>query len=114
MCLISHDLSVVEHIADEVMVMYLGRCVEMGTKEQIFKNPQHPYTQALLSATPRLSPELRRQRIKLKGELPSPINPPKGCAFNPRCWKATDKCRNEQPKLEKYPDGKLIACFHLD
>ena len=111
---ISHDLSVVEHIADEVMVMYLGRCVEMGTKEQIFKNPQHPYTQALLSATPRLSPELRRQRIKLTGELPSPINPPKGCAFNPRCWKATDKCRNEQPKLEKYPDGKLIACFHLD
>ena len=111
---ISHDLSVVEHIADEVMVMYLGRCVEMGTKAQIFTNPQHPYTQALLSATPRLSPELRRQRIKLKGELPSPINPPKGCAFNPRCWKATDKCRNEQPKLEKYPDGKLIACFHLD
>ncbi len=111
---ISHDLSVVEHIADEVMVMYLGRCVEMGTKEQIFKNPQHPYTQALLSATPRLSPELRRQRIKLTGELPSPINPPKGCAFNPRCWKATDKCRNEQPKLEKYPGGKLIACFHLD
>ena len=93
---ISHDLSVVEHIADEVMVMYLGRCVEMGTKAQIFTNPQHPYTQALLSATPRLSPELRRQRIKLTGELPSPINPPKGCAFNPRCWKATDKCRNEQ------------------
>ena len=112
--IISHDLSVVEHIADEVIVMYLGRCVEMGTKAQIFTNPQHPYTQALLSATPRLSPELRRQRIKLKGELPSPINPPKGCAFNPRCWKATDKCRNEQPKLEKYPDGKLIACFHLD
>ena len=112
--IISHDLSVVEHIADEVMVMYLGRCVEMGTKTQIFNNPQHPYTQALLSATPRLSPELRRQRIKLTGELPSPINPPKGCAFNPRCWKATDKCRNEQPKLEKYPDGKLIACFHLD
>ena len=111
---ISHDLSVVKHIADEVMVMYLGRCVEMGTKDQIFNNPQHPYTQALLSATPRLSPELRRQRIKLKGELPSPINPPRGCAFNPRCWKATDKCRNEQPKLEKYPDGKLIACFHLD
>ena len=111
---ISHDLSVVEHIADEVMVMYLGRCVEMGTKAQIFNNPQHPYTQALLSATPRLSPELRRQRIKLTGELPSPINPPKGCAFNPRCWKATDKCRNEQPKLAKYPDGKLIACFHLD
>ena len=111
---ISHDLSVVEHIADEVMVMYLGRCVEQGSSEQIFANPQHPYTQALLSATPRLSPHLRRQRIKLTGELPSPINPPQGCAFNPRCWKATEKCRDAQPKLEQYPDGKLIACFHVD
>ena len=111
---ISHDLSVVEHIADEVMVMYLGRCVEQGSSEQIFANPQHPYTQALLSATPRLSPHLRRQRIKLTGELPSPINPPQGCAFNPRCWKATEKCREAQPKLEPYPDGKLIACFHVD
>ena len=111
---ISHDLSVVEHIADEVMVMYLGRCVEQGSSEQIFANPQHPYTQALLSATPRLSPHLRRQRIELTGELPSPINPPQGCAFNPRCWKATEKCREAQPKLEQYPDGKLIACFHVD
>lgn len=111
---ISHDLSVVEHIADEVMVMYLGRCVEQGSSEQIFANPQHPYTQALLSATPRLSPHLRRQRIKLTGELPSPINPPQGCAFNPRCWKATEKCREAQPKLEQHPDGKLIACFHVD
>ena len=111
---ISHDLSVVEHIADEVMVMYLGRCVEQGSSEQIFANPQHPYTQALLSATPRLSPHLRRKRIKLTGELPSPINPPQGCAFNPRCWKATEKCREAQPKLEQYPGGKLIACFHVD
>lgn len=76
---ISHDLSVVEHIADEVMVMYLGRCVEKGTKEQIFNCPRHPYTQALLSATPRLNPDLRRERIKLTGELPSPIDPPPGC-----------------------------------
>ena len=111
---ISHDLSVVEHIADEVMVMYLGRCVEKGTTEQIFSNPQHPYTKALLSATPRLSPNLRRERIKLTGELPSPINPPKGCACNPRCWKATEKCRENQPHLEQYTDGKLIACFHID
>ncbi|QPB42933.1 peptide ABC transporter ATP-binding protein [Rodentibacter haemolyticus] len=111
---ISHDLSVVEHIADEVMVMYLGRCVEKGTAEQIFTNPQHPYTQALLSATPRLSTNLRRERIKLTGELPSPINPPKGCAFNPRCWKATDQCRAEKPILEPFPDGKLIACFNID
>ena len=111
---ISHDLSVVEHIADEVMVMYLGRCVEKGTTEQNFSNPQHPYTKALLSATPRLSPNLRRERIKLTGELPSPINPPKGCTFNPRCWKATEKCRENQPYLEQYTDGKLIACFHID
>ena len=111
---ISHDLSVVEHIADEVMVMYLGRCVEKGTTEQIFSNPQHPYTKALLSATPRLSPNLRRERIKLTGELPSPINPPKGCTFNPRCWKATEKCLENQPYLEQYTDGKLIACFHID
>ena len=81
---ISHDLSVVEHIADEVMVMYLGRCVEKGTKDQIFTNPRHPYTQALLSATPRLNPDDRRERIKLTGELPSPLNPPPGCAFNAR------------------------------
>lgn len=109
---ISHDLSVVEHIADEVMVMYLGRCVEKGTTEQIFSHPKHPYTQALLSATPRFSNHLRRERIKLSGELPSPINPPQGCAFNPRCWKATEKCRLAQPKLEQYTDGRLIACFH--
>ncbi len=81
---ISHDLSVVEHIADEVMVMYLGRCVEQGDTKTIFSNPRHPYTQALLSATPRLNPEQRRERIKLTGELPSPLNPPKGCAFNAR------------------------------
>ncbi|TCP95224.1 dipeptide transport system ATP-binding protein [Cricetibacter osteomyelitidis] len=108
---ISHDLSVVEHIADEVMVMYLGRCVEQGSAVDIFKNPRHPYTQALLSATPRLSPELRRERIKLEGELPSPLNPPKGCAFHARCRKATDRCRAEQPKLETRDDGVLIACF---
>ncbi|OBW95514.1 peptide ABC transporter ATP-binding protein [Gallibacterium salpingitidis] len=111
---ISHDLSVVEHIADEVMVMYLGRCVEQGTTEQIFGNPRHPYTKALLSATPRLSPELRRERIKLSGELPSPLNPPKGCAFNARCQFATERCRQEQPELKTYPDGVKIACFMVD
>ncbi|MFC0309096.1 peptide ABC transporter ATP-binding protein [Gallibacterium trehalosifermentans] len=111
---ISHDLSVVEHIADEVMVMYLGRCVEQGTTEQIFGNPRHPYTKALLSATPRLSPELRRERIKLSGELPSPLNPPKGCAFNARCQFATDKCREQQPELKTYPNGVKIACFMVD
>ncbi len=110
---ISHDLSVVEHIADEVMVMYLGRCVEQGSKEQIFANPQHPYTQALLSATPRLDPEYRRERIKLTGELPSPLNPPKGCAFHARCRFATERCNQEQPKLKDYGDA-LIACHVVD
>ncbi|RAT57583.1 peptide ABC transporter ATP-binding protein, partial [Lonsdalea populi] len=94
---ISHDLSVVEHIADEVMVMYLGRCVEQGRKEDIFDHPRHPYTQALLSATPRLNPDLRRERIKLSGELPSPLNPPPGCAFNTRCRQRFDACVARQP-----------------
>ncbi|MCW2482834.1 oligopeptide/dipeptide ABC transporter ATP-binding protein, partial [Candidatus Symbiopectobacterium sp. NZEC135] len=110
---ISHDLSVVEHIADEVMVMYLGRCVEKGSKEAIFNNPRHPYTQALLSATPRLNPALRRERIKLIGELPSPLNPPPGCAFNARCQHRFDTCVQFQPTLKAYGD-QLIACFAVD
>ncbi|MEQ5237929.1 dipeptide ABC transporter ATP-binding subunit DppF [Proteus terrae] len=110
---ISHDLSVVEHIADEVIVMYLGRCVEKGTKAQIFENPQHPYTQALLSATPRLTPELRRERIKLTGELPSPLNPPPGCAFAARCRRAFGSCSQLQPTLKEY-NGQLIACFAVE
>jgi dipeptide transport system ATP-binding protein len=110
---ISHDLSVVEHIADEVMVMYLGRCVEKGTKDQIFNNPRHPYTQALLSATPRLNPDDRRERIKLTGELPSPLNPPPGCAFNARCSRRFGPCTQLQPQLKEY-GGQLVACFAVD
>ncbi len=110
---ISHDLSVVEHIADEVMVMYLGRCVEKGTKDQIFNNPRHPYTQALLSATPRLNPDDRRERIKLTGELPSPLNPPPGCAFNARCRRRFGPCTQLQPALKDY-GGQLVACFAVD
>ncbi|AKJ42055.1 peptide ABC transporter ATP-binding protein [Pragia fontium] len=110
---ISHDLSVVEHIADEVMVMYLGRCVEQGSKTQIFNHPQHPYTEALLSATPRLNPDARRERIKLTGELPSPLNPPQGCAFNARCPRAFDTCFEVKPSLKDY-NGQLIACFAVD
>lgn len=108
---ISHDLSVVEHIADDVMVMYLGRCVEKGDTKTIFGNPRHPYTQALLSATPRLDPNQRRERIKLTGELPSPLNPPQGCAFHARCHLATEKCKQERPELKTYRDGTQIACF---
>lgn len=110
---ISHDLSVVEHIADEVMVMYLGRCVERGSKEAIFANPRHPYTQALLSATPRLNPDERRERIKLTGELPSPLNPPSGCAFNARCRRRFGPCTQLQPQLRPYGDQQ-IACFAVD
>ncbi|SNS14535.1 ABC transporter ATP-binding protein [Tropicimonas sediminicola] len=105
---ISHDLSVVKHVADDVIVMYLGRPVEVGSKEAIFSHQRHPYTKALLSATPIADPTLRKERIKLVGELPSPVNIPPGCPFSPRCWKATDKCRTERPELEGQPHA--VAC----
>ena len=111
---ISHDLSVVKHIADEVMVMYLGRCVEQGDVNQIFENPKHPYTQALLSATPKLDQTEKGERIKLTGELPSPLKPPKGCAFHARCWKATERCKVERPALTPYADTRKIACFMVE
>lgn len=106
---ISHDLSVVRHFADEVMVMYLGRAVEQGPRGAIFGSPQHPYTQALLSSTPIADPSRRGERIKLTGELPSPIDPPPGCAFNPRCAYANERCRLESPPLEPSGPG-LVAC----
>ncbi|UCH75994.1 MAG: dipeptide ABC transporter ATP-binding protein [Rhodospirillales bacterium] len=106
---ISHDLSVVRHFADEVMVMYLGRAVEQGPRDAIFDAPQHPYTRALLSSTPVADPTRRGEKIKLTGELPSPIAPPPGCAFNPRCRYANDRCRIEQPELD-LSAGRLVAC----
>jgi dipeptide transport system ATP-binding protein len=110
---ISHDLSVVRHIADEVIVMYLGHPVEQGPRDVIFANPQHPYTQALLSATPKADPTRRRQRIKLTGELPSPLNPPSGCTFNPRCPYANDRCRIEPPQLIP-SQGSRVACHAVE
>ena len=107
---ISHDLGVVRHVADEVMVMYLGKVVEHGPREAIFGNPQHPYTQALLSATPTVNPALRRQRILLRGELPSPINPPSGCAFHTRCPVALARCRTESPVLAA-AGAQAVACL---
>ena len=107
---ISHDLSVVRHIADDILVMYLGKPVEFGTAEHVFSNPQHPYTAALLSATPMADPERQKMRIPLTGELPSPLNPPPGCPLNPRCWRAEDKCRREMPPLMPV-EGRDAACF---
>jgi dipeptide transport system ATP-binding protein len=107
---ISHDLSVVRHIADEVMVIYLGNAVELGERAAIFDRPQHPYTQALLSATPVADPTARRQRILLSGEPPSPFAPPPGCAFHPRCRLAFDRCRVEKPPLERKQE-RDVACW---
>ena len=107
---VSHDLSVVKHIADRVMVVYLGRVVESGTRDEVFRSPQHPYTRALLSATPVADPRARKQRIILAGELPSPFNPPSGCAFNPRCSLAQERCRRLDPAMEGTPEH-AAACF---
>ena len=110
---ISHDLNVVRHISDEVMVMYLGKPVEQGPSEAVFNTPQHPYTQALLSATPQAVVDGKRQRIKLTGELPSPIDPPSGCAFNPRCQYADKDCQIIEPVMETYGETQ-VACLALD
>jgi dipeptide transport system ATP-binding protein len=107
---ISHDLSVVRHIADEVMVMYLGRAVEVGTRDQIFESPRHPYTRALLSATPTTDPARRRERIRLAGELPSPLRPPSGCAFHPRCPYRFEPCDREAPPLITTGSDRPTAC----
>ena len=107
---VSHDLSVVHHIADRVMVIYLGHAVETGTRDAIFDHPQHPYTRALLSATPVADPLAKKERIILKGELPSPFNPPSGCAFHPRCALAMDRCRAEEPPNEQ-KQGRQVACW---
>jgi dipeptide transport system ATP-binding protein len=110
---ISHGLSVVKHIADEVMVMYLGRPVEQGPARDIFAHPQHPYTRALLSATPIADPRRIKERIVLKGELPSPLRPPTGCTFNPRCPLAFERCPRERPLLA-LSDGAMVACHAVN
>ncbi|GAA0351411.1 ABC transporter ATP-binding protein [Bacillus horti] len=108
---ISHDLGVVEHIADKVSVMYLGQVVETSTKENVFNNPLHPYTKALISAIPKTDPDEEKERILLKGELPSPTNPPTGCKFHPRCEFAMDICKEIKPS-SKEVEGNIVAC-HL-
>jgi dipeptide transport system ATP-binding protein len=110
---ISHDLSVVRHIADDVMVMYLGRPVEYGPKPMVFERPRHPYTMALLAATPRVETGRREKPQIVKGELPSPLNPPRGCAFHTRCPFAKDRCRTEVPAMHEV-NGRLAACHFAE
>ena len=109
---ISHDLSVVEYISDMVGVMYLGTLVEMGTTEELFQHPMHPYTKALLSAVPVPNPDVKMNRIILEGDLPSPANPPKGCKFHTRCPNCMEKCKTEAPVYKDYGNGHFCAC-HL-
>jgi len=111
---ISHDLSVVEHISDEVGVMYLGDLVEFGTKKQIFRNPLHPYTKALLSAAPVPDPSAQKDRIILEGSIPSPANPPSGCKFHTRCWKRMDICDKVVPEVREVEPGHTVACHLYD
>ncbi len=108
---ISHALAVVRHISDRVMVMYLGKVVEFGDTEALFRQPMHPYTRALLSAAPIPDPDYHVERIILEGEVPSPANPPKGCHFHPRCRHATKRCAQAYPPLEE-KDGRYVACWH--
>ncbi|MBB2495461.1 peptide ABC transporter ATP-binding protein [Aquipseudomonas ullengensis] len=110
---ISHNLSVVRHVADDVLVMYLGRPVEMGASELIYQRPLHPYTQALLSATPTLHPAPSKAKIKIVGELPDPMAPPSGCAFHQRCPYASERCHNEVPQL-RLLDARQVACHHAE
>ena len=111
---IAHDLRLVHHVSDRVAVMYLGRIVELGDRDAVYRDPLHPYTQALLSAVPRLEPGATRPRLYVEGEPPSPIDPPAGCRFHPRCPKRFDRCTTEDPALKPARDGRLVACHLYD
>jgi oligopeptide/dipeptide ABC transporter ATP-binding protein len=116
--LITHDLSIIDHMADRLAVMYLGKIVEIAEKDELFKNPLHPYTQALLSAVPIPDPDRRslKEAIYLRGEVPSPVNPPEGCRFHPRCQEFSQVCEKrlqEEPPLIEVSEGHFLACFKV-
>jgi oligopeptide/dipeptide ABC transporter ATP-binding protein len=109
---VSHDLGVVEHIGHRIAVMYLGRIVELASRDDLFADPQHPYSEALIAAAPIPDPRAKRERKTIEGEVPSPMNPPSGCHFHTRCPYAVDRCRKEAPPLREIAPGRHVAC-HL-
>ncbi|MDP8023629.1 MAG: ABC transporter ATP-binding protein, partial [Conexivisphaerales archaeon] len=111
---ITHDLALAKHMSDRIAVMYLGKVVELADSEKLIDNPLHPYTQALIAAIPIPDPSAPKAEVKIKGEIPSPVNPPSGCRFHPRCPYAFDRCKVEEPKLKEVEPGHYVACHLYD